>query len=542
MAGPKTTSRSSAATETASDTANISEGLNYPRDLTPSEGEGEQNETSEDSGLDKGDQDAASAEEKAEDTDEDETEMTTPAENDPNTPDEEFWIHLYHHILIVALLQPSKPTVYLYNTAQLQYLDAYFEGKISPGGIVGIWPPRRDTPSKQIFLTLCEALVPGLQKRIKALSEKNWREKPENKRVDVGRRQQLWKFVITPEMISQYREIRQEIDVEGEIVTPEAHPELLDFLEQAVAEQYDTTTWKHKHDGRKIVLKQKPLHVDETFEPSEGQIQAFFDGKDIDSGLKYQQQDMIPEIRDTPINKPGQQEHFVLPEMKSIIIPPKSKKGLVWKYRKTSDTWWRADGLSWYPSLVLRKFLTSTNEYVSIGENLGLLATVDPNDQVWARKYNSWIQQWNRRSTKAVTVTRKHWSDDEIATLYREVNKVVRKHGLDAYDRLTKTSFAESNIVKINAVRGLSRPTESVASMMRRKKGPIFDLIQRGKGIKARLDAGEILRNEERYPEDALPVAAASDTQTDADNEEEEAEAEEDVEGEEEEVDESTLR
>lgn len=135
--------------------------------------------------------------------------------------------------------------------------------------------------------------------------EQNWHDEPENKRTDVGGRERVWKSIITPDMISEYGEIRERVGGEGEIVDPEVYPELRGFLEQAVAEQYDTATWVHKHTGRKVVLKQKPLRASETFYATEGQIEAFFDRKDTVGGLPYKQQDTIPKIRDASIDTTG---------------------------------------------------------------------------------------------------------------------------------------------------------------------------------------------------------------------------------------------
>lgn len=77
--------------------------------------------------------------------------------------------------------------------------------------------------------------------------------------------ERVWKFIIMLGMISQYQEIGKRIGVESEIVDPEMHPELLNFLVNVIAEQYDKMNWVHKHVGRKIELKQKPIHASETF-------------------------------------------------------------------------------------------------------------------------------------------------------------------------------------------------------------------------------------------------------------------------------------
>jgi hypothetical protein len=85
----------------------------------------------------------------------------------------------------------------------------------------------------------------------------------------------LWKFIITPRMLSEYGWILQRVGARGEIVNHEAYPELLTFLEAIITAQYNTTTWVHTSPSRKIVPKQQPIDRDESFTPFEGRITAF---------------------------------------------------------------------------------------------------------------------------------------------------------------------------------------------------------------------------------------------------------------------------
>jgi hypothetical protein len=148
-------------------------------------------------------------------------------------------------------------------------------------------------------------------------------------------------------MISQYHEIIGSVGIEGEVVEPEQHAELLDFLEQLVAEQYNVETWAHKSRSRKIVLKQKPRDDNESFEPYQGQIVVYYESKVNGTDIVYRQQDIIPEIRDAPKDLSNDEpEYYVIPDVHTIKVPFKSRNGLQWKYRKNSDLWWRADGLT----------------------------------------------------------------------------------------------------------------------------------------------------------------------------------------------------
>jgi hypothetical protein len=63
--------------------------------------------------------------------------------------------------------------------------------------------------------------------------------------------------------------------------------------------------------------------------------------------IVYRQQDIIPEIRDAPKDLSNDEpEYYVIPDVHTIKVPFKSRNGLQWKYRKNSDLWWRADGLT----------------------------------------------------------------------------------------------------------------------------------------------------------------------------------------------------
>jgi hypothetical protein len=136
-------------------------------------------------------------------------------------------------------------------------------------------------------MEMCKRLVKGLRVRIKAMSEKNWQAEAATQLQNPFSPKRLWKFIITPGMISQYSTILNNIGVVGEFVNPEANPELLAFLEATIAAQYDTTTWAHNPSIRTVVLKQKPIDPHESFTLSEGRIIASYETTIPGTSLTY---------------------------------------------------------------------------------------------------------------------------------------------------------------------------------------------------------------------------------------------------------------
>jgi hypothetical protein len=422
---------------------------------------------------------------------------------------EDLWIQLYHHLLVVAALQPSKPVVWLYNTNQLKYFDAYLEGKIATEGIMGPWPLRRDSVGKEAFMERCKRLVKGLRARIKAMSEKNWQAEAAKQLQNPFSPERLWKFIITPGMISQYSTVFKNIGVEGEFVNPEANPELLAFLEAIIAAQYETTTWVHNSSIRTVVLKQKPIDPHESFTPSEGRIIASYETTIPGTSLIYRQQDAIPEILSTPIDTTDLPGTYILPPIAQIKLPTKSRKGHLWKYRESSGAWERADGRIWRPTFVLRQFRRATNEYVRVTANMGLVQNCNPNNYEFLRVFNRWANQWNRRHTGKGSVAKMMWKTGELVVLFTEINKLLKKEGILKYKAIHMGAFKNMVTNKINKATNGSRKGESVASMLRRTKGPIFELIEHAEDIKKRVHEGERLPKKVLFPEAAIAIDQA---------------------------------
>jgi hypothetical protein len=174
-----------------------------------------------------------------------------------------------------------------------------------------------------------------------------------------------------------------------------------------------------------------------------------------------------------------------------------------------SGAWERADGRIWRPTFVLRQFRRATNEYVRVTANKGLAQDCDPNNYEFLRVYNRWANQWNRRHTGKGSVAKMMWKTGELVVLFTEINKLLKKEGILKYKAIHMGAFKNMVTNKINKATNGSRKGESVASMLMRTKGPVFELIEHAEDIKKRVDEGERLPKKVLFPEEAIAIDQA---------------------------------
>jgi hypothetical protein len=265
-------------------------------------------------------------------------------------------------------------------------------------------------------------------------------------------------------------------------------------------------------------LVQQPKDERETLQRVGGVIVVLFKGKVRNSDLTYQQQDEIPDFRDAPGVAPGgasndkqkeedtPKDFYLLPTSEQVLIPPRSRKGLLWKYDKEQQDWCRAGGKRWRPALVLRQFRKDTNEYTRLFDRTDMLQGLDPNNKVWFDKHNKQARQRFRNYAGEIAVEHTAWSAAEVAVLYREINAVVLKTGLDSFSRKFKAAFIQTVTDGVNAIGGKNRGVRSVGTRLRRQKGPIFELSERAQALKTRIDGGEKVSKDERYPKEAIEI------------------------------------
>jgi len=308
------------------------------------------------------------------------------------------------------------------------------------------------------------------------------------------------------------------MNVKATVLNVEGYPALLKFLHDIIESQYDIETWVHKSRHWKVELKQKPQDADESFEPYEGMIAAFVEKDVSGKNDKYRQQDRIPEIHDAEpdgedeetddeggnmkVVTKGEQPEFNILEHQKILVPRK-KKGTIYKYRKSADEWVRSDGVTWRLTLFLRKFRSTTNEYVNKRVDLRYLTNADPNNEVWVLTFYKWVNQWARRATKSSLRKHVNWTQAEWAVIHDFIKATDRKDGFDSIKPTLENSTLRDLTSKVNKVRGQERFVEGIDSVFRKKKGAIHDLMERATALRARLTADEQVSDQERYPREA---------------------------------------
>jgi hypothetical protein len=124
--------------------------------------------------------------------------------------------------------------------------------------------------------------------------------------------------------------------------------------------------------------------------------------------------------------------------------------------------------------------------------------------------YNCWANQWQPRHTGKVSITKVMWSIEELAVLFCEINKLLKKKGILKYKEIHKAEFNNTVTDKINDMTNGSRKGESVASMLRHTKGPVFELVKRAEDIKKRVNDGERLLKKELFPKEAIAMDQAA--------------------------------
>jgi hypothetical protein len=105
---------------------------------------------------------------------------------------------------------------------------------------------------------------------------------------------------------------------------------------------------------------------------------------------------------------------------------------------------------------------------------MGLFKDCDPNSHEFSRLYNRWANQWKRRHTRQIPVPKVRWLSEELAVLFGEINKLLKKKGILQYKEILTAKFNNMVTDKINDTTNGTRKGQSVASMLRRTKGPFL--------------------------------------------------------------------
>jgi hypothetical protein len=309
-------------------------------------------------------------------------------------------IHFYHVAMLVLAQRAEKPIIHLDNPHAIRLLDAALAGQINDAGEVLSLPHLRNGEKITEYVDKCEKYVPKLRARIHAQNEINLRE-PANqfdeREENSPAHGQLWKLIITPEMLSVFKKFLNKEKIRGEVEDP--GKEFKAFLEGIVEDQYDLVAWKHIET--KAEVNMKPLvHANgamESFARSmehPDYIEAVMKVKIPGTERWIAKMDLIKDLP-APISKKTKKKTekravFYEPYPKNVIIP-KRKETSPWHTEDARKMLWtRSGGKVWVPHLFARKFDGVTGEYLKARFiDLDLLRNIDPNDEAWRKKYNA---------------------------------------------------------------------------------------------------------------------------------------------------------
>jgi hypothetical protein len=127
-------------------------------------------------------------------------------------------------------------------------------------------------------------------------------------------------------------------------------------------------------------------------------------------------------------------------------------------------------------------------------------------------RYRKKISQWRSRATGEFTKVRDHWDDGERVLVYQFSNNWVMENGIDKFVPRIWDGEKHSLMVAVNKAGG-ARTAESVCAWAKRQmtdkpNEPLGLLYAEGQRITTRVDAGEIVPDDERYPDEAIDIAS----------------------------------
>jgi hypothetical protein len=247
------------------------------------------------------------------------------------------------------------------------------------------------------------------------------------------------------------------------------------------------------------------------------------------NGAYYEQVDVLPrEITDA--DSVG--ETVFYPKLNTGKVKDKlraSKKNggnpPTWTKKPDGPGWTRPSRIGgeddyWEPIMFYRQFDSMTLEYLQSHPNVGLLESVDPNDQIWKNKYHKWIDQMKRRRDKNYVpkVKKDHWTPAERRALYNAVNTFIRTSGMHNFgfgnQATTSTSTADLQVIAdaVNKVGGKNRHVDAVrgqiASSHPTKNKAILKLLGLAQTLRDKLDREEKVTKEELFLREAIPRSA----------------------------------
>ncbi|CAN9216167.1 unnamed protein product [Alternaria alternata] len=426
---------------------------------------------------------------------------------------EKLHILLTYSTLLALTRDASRPVVDLNMEAQVRQLDAFLAGDVTEDGVAIHWSARsQDAERLSQYEKLCNELVPNLIVAIEKQSLVNLNTEPKN-RVNGEKNPEhrsFYELFLTPNLVTMYGKLIEKMRKKDMSMNPDFDPwtdavkygKLIQLFKTIYDHQYDFTNWQHTRP--EPIFNQIPRREAEEF-------MRIMDDRDqirvyhcifTPLGKVFSQLDTIPEIAIKYSNeqlakmwRDKTRPKYLIPDPAFVTIPAKQK----------DMTWANPDGF-----MVFDK---ATNAYIHDHVvDIDVLDQINLNDETWVNRYRKKIFQWRSRATGESKKVHDQWNDEERVLVYQFSNNWIMENGIDKF--VPRIWDGEKHILMaaVNKA-GRVRTAESVCAWAKRQmtdkpNEPLGLLYAEGQRIATRVDAGEIVPDDERYPDKAIDIAS----------------------------------
>lgn len=232
----------------------------------------------------------------------------------------------------------------------------------------------------------------------------------------------------------------------------------------------------------------------------------------------------------SPASPPSSQGSLIFPSPLTSKLP-RALKSAPWRPNPgTHNTEWTrtnpsGDTSIWRVSIFFRRVDASSFTTQDSYSNASMLANIDPNNKHYRNGYNKWVGQFGRRwdgdYAQAKKAANTLWSGAERAALYAQVNAFCARDGVHRF------GFDDGCGLSNKVMRGVAAAVSGVPNPERKiprgidavrgqigsaRAGPnpknrhVFEVLEKGRALRARLAKGEKLAASEMRPRAAIPL------------------------------------
>lgn len=440
---------------------------------------------------------------------------------------EKLHILLTYSTLLALTRHSSQPVVDLDMLAQVRQLDAFSAGDITEHGVATHWSAESQRPERlQRYQRSCDELVPTLTAAIKKQSQANLKAESKNRVHGDGNpeHQSLSHLFLAKNLVTMYgawveKGRKKGIDPDIDPWTnPTKFSKVIPVFESIYTLQYDFNEWQHT-SPKPVFNQSSRLDAEEFMRVMDDRNQIrVYHRVTTSLGKTFAQLDVIPEIATkysedelTSMWRDKTRPKYLIPDPTTVTTPNK-QKNMPWQRSDDGRIWMRGE-TSWEPTFKFMVFDTATHAYIHEHlVDLDHLDQIDLNDDTLVLKYRKKISQWRNRDTGEATKVREPWIDDERAVVYEWANTWVHKNGMDKFLPQVMESERDDLQATLVAKTGLLRSVDSVSGwarhqMTKKPNEPLGMLHAEGQKLATRIDAGETVSDDERYPDQAIDIA-----------------------------------